>query len=120
MSHRITLSNGEQSTPDSFSTIADILVSAESRKFSANMAPAGEWGDKQEKRFEELTRKEALDAAMRDELKELDHLQELRRRFAVPATGEEILYRHELRKLDHDTLDIARRYTRFVPNAAYR
>lgn len=76
---------------------------------------AENWVGDHADRFEELVEKDALGTITGAELKELDRLQKMRRRFVNPPTATEILQRHRREKLDRDMQKALRRYVRFQP-----
>lgn len=72
-----------------------------------------EWGEKQEKAFDALVTKEALQTITPSELAELDELQKVRRRFVNPPSTDELLERLRREKLDRELLQLLQRNVRF-------
>lgn len=77
------------------------------------------WTNKEEKRYEKLTIKEALETISSEESKELNSLQKLRRNHLNPRSGEDIIFQYTLAKTDREMLNLLDRRIRLAPNGSH-
>jgi hypothetical protein len=70
----------------------------------------GKWSSQDEKRFLDLARKEALDTATAEEMRELEDLSRQREQKKVKLSLDEILFRRRQSELEHQLLTALREF----------
>jgi len=97
-----------------FSDILSELAEEQDVSSGVNFPVAAEWDHSSERRFLNLVDREAKGVAATQELKELEGLSDLRRRFEAPRSGREVLREYEQHQLIRNLLQSLTRYVQFV------
>lgn len=100
-----------------FSSILGELSQEQEVSSFVNFPVAAEWDHKSDRRFVELADREARGIATMQELEELEHLSEVRRRHEASRSGEEVLREYEQHQLIRNLLQSLTRYVEFVRTA---
>ena len=113
----ITSGGLSEKTPNTLVALSDVFFSDSSRRFEATIAPERLWSHADQREYDSLVEKEALREINRGEFARLEELHVRRRHFLCPPTGDEILFRHEQKRLANEMISLVARYVTVGQNA---